>query len=64
MHSHDHGSGSRKVLIWSLLVQSIGLARLSGRSLPLAAAWLFGVWAAITGFFMGIGFVFRAAFGH
>ncbi len=51
------------MLLWALIVQSIGLARLSGRSFTVAAAWIFGITAVITGFFMGIGFAFRAAFG-
>jgi hypothetical protein len=52
------------MLFWSLLVQSIALARLSGRSLAVAAAWIFGITIIITGFFMGIGFAMQAAFKH
>jgi hypothetical protein len=52
------------MLLWSLLVQSIALARLSGRSLAVAAAWLFGITAIIAGFFMGLGFAIQAAFKH
>jgi len=52
------------MLLWALIVQSIGLARLSGRSIAVAAAWIFGISAVITGFFMGIGFAFRAAFSR
>jgi hypothetical protein len=52
------------MLLWSLLVQSIALARLSGRSLAVAAAWLFGITAIIAGLFMGLGFAIQAAFKH
>jgi hypothetical protein len=39
---------------WIIVVRSIGLARLSGASFGKAAAWLFGIWAGLTG--LGIGF--------
>lgn len=50
-------------LFWELGVRSLGLARLTGASFGKAVAWVFGVWAAITGLLMGIGFAMRAAFG-
>ena len=40
---------------WVLAVRAIGLARLSGASFAKAAAWVFGIWAAYTGFFIGLG---------
>lgn len=30
--------------IWAMIVRSIGLARLGGRSVPRAAVWVFGIW--------------------
>jgi Yip1 domain len=39
---------------WLLMVRAIGLARLSGASLTKAAVWVFGIWAAYTGFFIGL----------
>lgn len=49
---------------WLLAVRAIGMARLSGVSVAKAAAWVFGVWAAYTGFFVGLGFLAKAAFKH
>ena len=40
---------------WVLAVRAVGLARLSGASFAKAAAWVFGIWAAYTGFFIGLG---------
>jgi len=40
---------------WLLVVRAIGLARLSGTSFAKAALWVFGIWAAYTGFFFGLG---------
>jgi hypothetical protein len=51
------------ILFWELGVRSVGLARLSGASFGKAAVWVFGIWAAITGLFVGIGLAVRAAFG-
>jgi hypothetical protein len=48
---------------WALAVKAIGLARLSGASFGKAAAWVFGIWAALTGLMIGIGAAVRAAFG-
>jgi hypothetical protein len=39
------------------------LARLSGSSFISAAAWVFGIWIAYTGFFIGVGLAFRKLFG-
>ena len=47
---------------WVLAVRAIGLARLSGASFAKAALWVFGVWAAYTGFFVGVGLLAQAAF--
>lgn len=49
--------------IWLLAVRSAGLARLSGVSFGRAAAWVFGVWAALTGLMIGFGAAVRAVFG-
>jgi hypothetical protein len=49
-------------LFWELGVRSLGLVRLSGAPFGKAALWVFGVWAAITGVFIGIGLAFAAAF--
>ncbi len=40
---------------WVLAVRSVGLARLSNISFGKAAACVFGVWLAYTGFFIGLG---------
>jgi len=47
---------------WLLAVRAIGMARLSGASFTKAALWVFGVWAAYTGFFVGLGVLAKAAF--
>ena len=47
---------------WLLAVRAIGLARLSGASFAKAALWVFGIWAAYTGFFIGLAALMRAAF--
>jgi len=44
---------------WSLIVLSIGMAKLSGKSLTVAASWLFGVWVVIIGMMVGLGFLGR-----
>jgi len=49
---------------WELAVWSIGLARLSGVSFTRAALWVFGIWAAYTGFFVGLGLALKAVFKH
>ena len=46
---------------WLLAVRAIGLARLSGVSFAKAAVWVFGIWAAYTGFFIGLGALVQAA---
>jgi hypothetical protein len=46
--------------LWLLAVRAIGLARLSGASFAKAAVWVFGIWAAYTGFFIGIGALLQA----
>jgi hypothetical protein len=50
------------MVFWVLAVRAIGLARLSGASLAKAALWVFGIWAAYTGFFVALGAIMRAAF--
>jgi hypothetical protein len=40
---------------WLLGVRSAGLARLSGASFLKSAAWVFGIWVAYSGFFIGLG---------
>jgi hypothetical protein len=47
---------------WLLAVRASGLARLSGASFGKAAAWVFGIWAAYTGFFVGLAALAQAAF--
>ena len=47
---------------WLLAVRAVGLARLTGVSFAKAAAWVFGIWAAYTGFFVGIGLLAQTAF--
>jgi hypothetical protein len=47
---------------WLLAVRAIGLARLSGVSFAKAALWVFGIWAAYTGFFVGLGLLVKKAF--
>ena len=51
------------MLFWELGVRSLGLARLTGASFGKAAIWVFGIWAAISGLFVGFGLGMRAAFG-
>jgi len=46
--------------LWLLAVRAIGLARLSGASFAKAAVWVFGIWAAYTGFIIGIGALVQA----
>jgi VIT1/CCC1 family predicted Fe2+/Mn2+ transporter len=47
---------------WVLAVRAIGLARLSGASFAKAALWVFGIWAAYTGFFVGLGLLMKVVF--
>jgi len=47
---------------WVLAVRAVGLARLSGASFTRAACWIYGVWAAYTGLFMGFGLVMKMVF--
>jgi len=47
---------------WVLAVRASGLARLSGASFTKAALWVFGIWAAYTGFFVGLGLLAKAVF--
>ena len=47
---------------WLLAVRALGVARLSGASFAKAALWIFGIWAAYTGFFVGLGALMQAAF--
>lgn len=48
---------------WLLAVRAIGLARLASVSLVKAGIWVFGIWAAYTAFFFGVGAAARVAFG-
>jgi hypothetical protein len=48
------------ITLWLLAVRAIGLARLSGASFAKAAVWVFGIWAAYTGSFIGIGALVQA----
>jgi hypothetical protein len=50
-------------VLWHLVVRSIGLAKLSNVSFAKAAVIVFGVWIAITGFFLGLGQLGRMAGG-
>jgi hypothetical protein len=47
---------------WLLAVRAMGLARLSGASFAKAVAWVFGVWVAYTGLFVGLAFLAKSAF--
>jgi Yip1 domain len=47
---------------WLLAVRAVGLARLSGASFARAAAWVFGIWAAYTGVFLGLGLLAKMFF--
>ena len=52
-----HGSLSavNVMTFWLLAARSVGLARLSNISFAKAAACVFGIWLAYTGFFIGLG---------
>jgi hypothetical protein len=47
---------------WVLTVRAIGLARVAQVGFAKAAAWVFGVWAVITGLMTGFGFAMQAIF--
>lgn len=47
---------------WILTVRALGMARLSRASVAKSIAWVFGIWAAYTGFFVGLGFLMSAIF--
>ena len=49
---------------WALAVRSVGVARLSGSSFAKAAAWVFGIWAVVTGSMAGLGFAMQHMFGR
>ncbi len=49
---------------WVLGVRAIGLARLSGVNFGKAAAWVFGVWAVLTGVVVGFGLAMQAIFAR
>jgi len=49
---------------WLLAVRSIGLARLSGASMLKSALWVFGIWGAYTGFFIGLALLGQALARH
>jgi hypothetical protein len=50
--------------LWILAVRSVGLAKLTGISFGKAAAWVFGLWIAYTGFFVGVAVLMRAIFSR
>jgi hypothetical protein len=52
------------MLIWSVVVQSIAVSRLSGRSLAVSLAWMFGVTIVITGMCVGFGLGMQALRPH
>jgi hypothetical protein len=47
---------------WILALRAVGLARLSSVSFTKAAVWVFGIWAAYTGFFIGVGLLLKTVF--
>jgi hypothetical protein len=47
---------------WILTVRAIGLARLSGTSFAKAMLWVFGIWAAYTGLFIGVALLLKMVF--
>ena len=47
---------------WVLAVRASGLARLSGATFGKAAIWVFGIWAAYTGLFVGFGVAVQRVF--
>jgi hypothetical protein len=49
---------------WLLAVRSVGLARLSNISFAKAAACVFGIWLAYTGFFIGLSVAVKAVMGR
>lgn len=49
---------------WVLTVRAIGLARVARVSFGKAAAWVFGVWAVVTGLMTGFGFAMQAIFSR
>jgi len=50
--------------LWILVVRAIALARLSGTSVAKAAVWVFSIWVAYTGVFIGLGAVAKAIGAH
>jgi len=61
-----HGllAGFNIITFWVLAVRAVGLARLSGASFGKAAAWVFGIWAGMTGLMTGFGFAMQALFNR
>ena len=51
---HSLSAAVNVMTFWLLAVFSIGMARLSGVALTKAVLWVFGLWAAYTGFFLTI----------
>jgi hypothetical protein len=47
---------------WLLAVRGIGLARLAGVSFAKALAWVFGIWLAYSGLFVGLGLLAKTVF--
>ena len=58
---HSVLAAANVMTFWVLVVRALGLARLSGASFAKAAAWVFGVWAAYTGLFIGLGALAQSA---
>jgi hypothetical protein len=53
--AHSFLALANVITIWVLSVRTIGLARLVRVSFAKAAVWVFGIWAAYTGLFWGMG---------
>jgi hypothetical protein len=49
---------------WVLIVRAVGLARITGVGVGKSAAWVFVIWALITGLLTGFGFAMQAIFAH
>lgn len=60
---HSILSALNPFTFWYLAVLAIGLTRVGGIGMAKSVIWVFGIWALITGFFMGLGIAMRAAFG-
>jgi hypothetical protein len=63
-HTHALLAIVNIMTFWVLSVRSVGLARFCAVGFGTAAAWVFGVWAVLTGLFTGLGFAMQAIFSH